>query len=135
VTARLLVVALLLGHALVHAAYLAPRPPATAGGPAWPFEFEHSWLLGPLGVTADASRVLGLALVALTIAGFALAAVAALGLAPTALWVPAITVGAAASIGLLVVFFHPWLALGVAMDLALLWVTLVAGWTPDQLAS
>ncbi|HYK95077.1 MAG TPA: hypothetical protein VE011_04295 [Candidatus Dormibacteraeota bacterium] len=131
--ARLLVVGLLLGHGLIHAAYLAPHPPVTAGGPAWPFQLGHSWLLGSLGMPAETNRVIGLGLVTLTIAGFGLAAVAALGIAPAALWAPAIAVGAAASLGLLVVFFHPWLALGVAIDIALLWVALIIGWTPGQL--
>ena len=27
---------LLLGHGLIHGAYLSPGPPATAGGPPWP---------------------------------------------------------------------------------------------------
>ena len=30
----------------------------------------------------------------------------------------------------LVIFFHPWIVLGLAIDAALLWVTLVVGWAP-----
>jgi hypothetical protein len=36
-------------------------------------------------------------------------------------------------LGLLILFFHPWLALGVAIDVVLLWAVLGARWTPDAL--
>jgi hypothetical protein len=36
--------------------------------------------------------------------------------------------------GLLIVFFHPWLAVGVAIDLVLIWAGLIADWTPQSLA-
>jgi hypothetical protein len=130
---RLVIAALLLGHALIHAAYLAPRPPATATGPAWPFELERSWLLGRLGSTEEAARVIGIGLVALTIGGFALASLAALGIAPAALWTAGLAAGAVASLAVLVLFFHPWLVLGVAIDLVVLWAALVARWAPEGL--
>ncbi|GEM_PF-915744 len=133
--ARLLVVGLVLGHGLIHAAYLAPRPPLTASGPAWPFELGHSWPLGSLGVSGDANRLVGVALVAVTIAGFALAAVAALGVAPADVWTAGIVVGAMASLALLVLFFHPWLVLGVAIDVVLLWAVLAVRWVPDNLTT
>ena len=131
--ARLLVVGLVLGHGLVHAAYLAPRPPVTAGGPAWPFELGYARLLDAMGLAGEASRLIGLALVAVAIGGFALAAVAALGVAPSVVWAAGIVVGAFASLALLVLFFHPWLAFGMVIDLILLWAVLVAGWAPDSL--
>jgi len=135
VIARLLVVGLLLGHGLIHASYVAPRPPLTAGGPQWPFELSHSWLLGAFGVSGEAARIVGLALVAVTIAGFALASVAALGLAPAGVWTAAVAVGAIASLALLVLFFHPWLVLGVVIDVVLLWVVFAVRWVPESLSS
>jgi hypothetical protein len=75
-------------------------------------------------------RRLALALVALTIAGFALAALAALGFLPTAVWPVAIAVGSVASLAVLAACFHPWLLLGVVIDVALLWACLVVGWQP-----
>jgi len=131
---RLLLVAFLLCHAAIHASFLAPRPPATAGGPSWPFELGRSWILTPLGLQPDLTRVLGMALVAATIGGFALAAIAALGLLPSGLWPPAAAVGAIASVALLLLFFHPWLVLGIAIDLGLLWAVLVADWMPQGIA-
>jgi hypothetical protein len=77
------------------------------------------------------TRWLGTALVAATLAGFTLAALAALGIGPAGLWSGALTLGAAASIGVLVLFFHPWLVLGFAIDAVVLWAALVARWAPD----
>ena len=71
-----------------------------------------------------------MALVVTTIAGFALAALSAVGLLPVSLWLPAIAIGAASSIGLLIAFFHPWLVLGIGIDLVLLWASVVVDWTP-----
>lgn len=132
---RLLIAAFLLAHAAIHAAFISPRPPATAGGPAWPFELSRSWILGPLGLDSELGRILGLALIAVTFGGFALAALAALGLVPAGIWPAAVTIGAVASIAVLALFFHPWLVLGVAIDLALLWAVLVANWAPEGVAS
>src|SRR5689334_18120200 len=73
-TGRLVVAGLLLAHGLIHLAFVAPRPAPTPGGPPWPFDLGQSWLLAQLGVSADLARILGLALVAATVAGFALAA-------------------------------------------------------------
>jgi hypothetical protein len=131
---RLLLAAFLLAHAAIHAGFVSPRPPATAGSPAWPFELGRSWILGPLGLDSGFGRTLGLALVALTLGGFALAALAALGLLPAGLWPVAVTIGALASIAVLAVFFHPWLVLGVAIDLALLWAVLAANWAPEGMS-
>lgn len=127
---KLAVAGFLLAHAAIHAGFVSPRPPVTAGGPEWPFELR-SWLLGPAGLDADTARVLGMALVALTIAGFALAAVTALGIAPSGLWPASVAIGAVASIALLGLFFHPWLVLGIAIDVALLWAVLLVRWTPE----
>ena len=33
-----LIAAALLAHAAIHASFIAPRPPVTAGGSIWPFE-------------------------------------------------------------------------------------------------
>jgi hypothetical protein len=44
-------------------------------------------------------------------------------------------VGAGASLAMLVLFFHPWLALGLAIDAVLLWAVLANGWRPDGIAS
>jgi hypothetical protein len=126
---RLLFAAFLLAHGAIHACFLSRRPPPSADGPEWPFELGRSWVLTPLGLRPESTRVVGTALVAATIAAFALAALSTTGVMATGLWAPALAAGAVASLALLVLFFQPWLALGVLIDLGLLW-SVVAGWGP-----
>lgn len=128
---RLFIAAFLLAHGSIHASFLAKRPPATAGGPPWPFDLSRSWVLTPLGMQSELTRLVGIGLVAATIASFAFAAVAAAGTVPAGLWGPATATGAIASAALLGLFFRPTLALGVLIDLGLLWVVVIAGWAPD----
>jgi hypothetical protein len=127
---RLAFAAVLLVHALIHVSFMAPPPPATAGGPSWPFSTSESWLLTRLRIGPDTGRVFALALVATTCAGFLLATLCVFGVVPAGIWVPATVIGAVSSLGLLIACFHPWLALGVGIDLVLLWACLVAGWSP-----
>jgi hypothetical protein len=133
VITKLAIAAFLLAHAGLHAGFVSPRPPASAGGPAWPFDVGGSWLLTRLGVDGEIPRILAITLIAATITGYALAALAAAGVAPDVIWGPALVTGSIASIALLGVFFHPWLVLGVAIDVVLLWSVLVAGWSPNRL--
>jgi hypothetical protein len=127
----LLLAAFLLGHGLIHIAFVRPPLPANADGPSWPFATERSWLIDALEVRPEGARVLAMALVAVTLAGCALAAVVALGVVP-GLWVPAIAIGSTASLALLIAFFHPWLVIGIGIDVVLLWATFVAGWVPSS---
>ncbi len=85
---RLAFAGFLMAHALIHGAFLVPTPAATAGGPAWPFSTSESWLFTRFGVSSDIARLVALALVATTLAGFALAALSVLGLAPASAWLP-----------------------------------------------
>jgi hypothetical protein len=126
----LLLVAFLLAHAAIHVGFIAPRPRATAGGPAWPFDVQRSWLLGRIGVDEDSARVVAIALVAVTLAAFGVAGIAAFGVLPSLFWTAAVTVGVTGSLSLLLLFFHPWLALGVVIDVALIWIVLFQGWQP-----
>ena len=129
----LAVAGLLLAHGLVHVSFLSPRPPATAGGPTWPFDLRQSLLLRMLGLRAVPPRALGMALVAVTVGGYVLAALAQLGVGPASLWAPAVAIGSIASLALLAIYFHRWLVLGVAIDAILLYAVLIAGWTPAAL--
>lgn len=128
-----LVAGLPLGHALIHASYLAPAPATRPGAPAWPFHLERSWLLTPFGIGQGTSRMIGSVLVAATIGGFALAAVAALGIVPAGLWQVGIVLGAVASVATLGLYFHRWLVVGLAIDILLLWSVVAGGWVPDGL--
>lgn len=128
---RLVLAGFLLGHAAIHAGFLSPRPPDTVTGPPWPFDLARSWLLTPLGTPPEALRAVGIALFAATLAGFALAALAAVGFLPVALWQLGTVVGAAASLAMLTLFFHPWLLVGIAIDVIALWAVIGGGWSPS----
>ena len=125
--------AFLVAHALIHLSFVSPRPEAAAGRPAWPFDLGRSWILTPLRVPPSRLHTIGMVLLVLTLAGATLAAVTALGIGPASLFVPAVVLCAVASAGMLLLFFHPWLTLGIAIDVALLWAVLVAGWRPEGL--
>lgn len=131
--ATLLLALFLVAHGAIHLSFLAPRPPVTADGPPWPFVLDRSWVLSPRGVRPELTRILGLALAAVTFAAFVLAAAEVLGLVPVSLWVPAIALGTGTSIALLALFFHPWLVLGVVIDAALLGAVFIAEWSPPSI--
>jgi hypothetical protein len=132
---KLFLAAFLFLHGALHVSYLAPRPPATPGGPDWPFNLERSWLLTASSVAPELTRMLGLALVVMTLAAFTVAAAAMLGIIPGGMWPVGVALGAGSSLALLVLFFHPWLVIGVVIDLALLVVVLIARWAPDSLGT
>lgn len=131
---KYLVAGFLLAHAAVHLGFVS-SPPATAGGPQWPFELGRSWALTPLGLDGAASRPLAIALLAVVFAGYAVAALASAGLLPSGLFVGGVVAGSVASVAMLVLFFHPWLLIGVALDVVLVWAVLIARWLPEGLGS
>jgi hypothetical protein len=132
---KILLAAFLAAHGLIHLSYLAPAPPRTAGGPEWPFDVTHSWLVTALGMDAAAMRPLATALVIITTVALLGAAAVAMGWLSSTLWLPLLVAGTVGSLVTLALFFHPWLVVGIAIDLVLLWTTLVAGWAPAALDS
>jgi hypothetical protein len=123
--------AFLIGHALIHALYLSPAPPRTADGPEWPFEMGQSWLVTVADLDPALVRTLGTAMVLATLALLVAAGLATIGwLVPSEWWSALVAAGAVASAMTLVMFFHPWIVLGLAIDSVLLWATLVTGWSP-----
>lgn len=124
----------LFGHGWVHVTYLLPqRNPAAQPISASdnPFRLDRSWVLGPSKVDARSMRAMGTALVALVIVGFALAALATIGVVvPAAMWGGLVMVSALASLVLLGVFFSPELLLGLAINVALIWLVAIVNWHP-----
>ena len=116
----MIVAALVFLHGAIHLSFLAPRPPATAGGPPWPFTLERSWVLSRVDAASQSTRPLGLALTAATVVALTCGAMSLAGFLPWALWPPVVAIGAGTSLALLVLFFHPWLVLGIVIDLGLL---------------
>jgi hypothetical protein len=128
---RLLFSALLVGHALIHTGFISPKP-TTTGGPPWPFALDHSWLLTRLGLDASVSRGIGVMLLVILVAGYAAAILATLGFLGGPAFGAGIVLGSGASLVLLALFFHPWLIVGVALDVVLLIAVLAAGWRVES---
>ena len=129
---NLLLGAFLFGHALIHASYMSPAPPRTADGPEWPFEMARSWLVTGIGADPALVRALGTGLVIATIALLVAAGLATVGwIVPTDWWRQLVVGGAVASALTLMLFFHPWIILGLVIDAALLWAVVVVGWSPS----
>jgi hypothetical protein len=117
---RVTIAVLLLVHGLVHAAiYATPKDPTK---PA-PFDPARSWALAGQAAAAPmrrASALIGLAVAAgYTAAGSML-------LIDQEGWTAAAVAAASAALVLKVLWFNPWLTLGVALDLAVL--AAAAGW-------
>ncbi|MDQ3662096.1 MAG: hypothetical protein M3454_13780 [Actinomycetota bacterium] len=120
--ARLLLAGFLIAHGLIHAAiYAIPKDPDK---PA-PFDPSHSWAFAAVHVAERPARTFGVRVPWLTALLFAGAGIALL--VHSSVWV-SIAVCAAA-IGLLLkgLFFHPWLILGVLIDIGVVWAA-TAGW-------
>jgi hypothetical protein len=105
----------LIAHGLVHLLYLLPRP---ENDPTYPFVPETRWFSGAVGLEAGAAKTtaaalsIGVALVFL-ISGIAV-------FANADIWAAAAAVGSLLSLTLLVLFYHPWLSIGVVIDIAIL---------------
>jgi len=111
----------LIAHGLVHLLYLAPRP---EGDPNYPFVPEGRWFSRAVGLQPSAAKAIAGTLaiscaVAFVISGIAL-------LANAELWESAAVVGSVISLVLMLLFFHPWLLLGIAIDTAI--VASVVSW-------
>jgi hypothetical protein len=117
---------LLIAHGLVHLMYVAPD----ADDPDAPFTLHGSWLPG------GSARPVALALIAATVAAFALLGLAVWGVPGlSGAWAMLATAGAAASLALLVAFWDTRLLFGVVVDVALLALVVTRpGWT-DRIAT
>jgi hypothetical protein len=121
----------LAAHGLVHALYLAPRPPSNPGAPQWPFDMGRSWLVTQASLPSRTVTIAGTLLIGLTVIGFGLSAFAALGwIVPSEWWEPLVVGSAAASAVLLGLFFHPYLIVGFLIDAVLVWAVVVMSWNP-----
>jgi hypothetical protein len=133
---KLVLALFLAAHGLIHASFLSPAPPRTAGGPEWPFELTRSWLVTGLQLDPGLVRGAGIGLAAASAALFVLAALSTGGwLVPPSWWAGLVVIGGISSLVTLAFFFHPWLVLGLLIDAVLVWLVLGAGWTPDRIGT
>jgi len=128
-----LLAAFLLGHGLVHVMFAVPAPaaPAPAGGMEYPFDIQRSWLVANHLADVSVVRVLVVALVMAAVLGYGLTALSTLGiLVPQGAW-PLLLIASTVASGLLMVIgLAPALALGIAIDAALLILVFSAAWRP-----
>ena len=126
--------AFLAGHGLIHIMFAVPRPAsatATTNGTQYPFDASESWLVSNRTVDLGSLKAIVVALVVVTVVGYALAAMATLGLlVPASVWGLLVVGSTATSLMLLVISINPALAIGIAIDAALLWVALAGSWSP-----
>ncbi|MGZ5368274.1 MAG: hypothetical protein ACXWDC_03980 [Aeromicrobium sp.] len=121
VVVRVVTGILLLAHGLVHLLYLASG--------VREFSLDRSWL-----VPETARRPLGIGLMAATVAAFALLALAVWGVPGLSAAWPAVTmVATLLSALLLILFWNTWLALGLAIDLALMTIAVLRPHWAEQL--
>lgn len=114
--------AFLLAHGLLHASYFTPKP----DDPNYPFSFSKGWFADLAGQSAG---IVGTMLCLITITAFILAALGVFGVGGLNEFAQiSVTIGAVASLLLLVLFWHPWLILGVLIDLILLVGIQLYGW-------
>ena len=117
VVIRIVAGILLLAHGLVHLLYLVPE----ADDPGYPFNLDSSWLL-----PASARRPVALVLLAATLAGFALLALAVWGVPGLSSNWPLLAILAASlSLALLAAFWDVRLIVGVLIDVAIIVVAVI----------
>ena len=96
----------LIAHGLVHlAVWVAPAPPDA------PFDSRHSWIFGEVEALSRAAAVIACGI--LVIAGILVLAGAGAGAALAA-------IGAALSLLLVVITFHPWFTVAVGINVAII---------------
>lgn len=125
----------LIAHGLAHAGLAAapnPDDPGTKPG-AFFTTLERSWLLPKLGLNALIIQWIGVILVALSTLGFIFAGLGVFGIAGfEIIWQTVAVVSACVSLVLVILFWNPWLPVGVLIDLGILFALLWTGW-PGQI--
>ena len=123
----------IIAHGLVHTVLAVAPNPADANAKPGAFftASERSWLLPSFGLNATAIQWIGIILVALSTLGFILAGLGIFGIAGlNIIWRTVAIISASVSLSLLILFWHPWLPVGVLIDIAILFSLLWAKWTP-----
>jgi hypothetical protein len=116
-TWRWIVGLLFMAHGLIHGSYLSTPPTPKPGAPQWPFHIDRSPVLSALRFGRQQVKSIGTFLVVAVVAGFV---VAGLGfLANQGWWPPLVVTAAVASFLLLGLFYHPWLTLGLVIDIVI----------------
>ena len=121
----------LIAHAVAHAGLAAapiPKDPNPKPG-AFFTEVSRSWLFQKLEVEGAITKKIGIILVILTVLGFILAGLGGLRI-PGLNQIWSTTAGLSAGVSLvpLILFWHPWLFVGVLIDFGLLFLLFLNKW-------
>ncbi len=121
----------IIAHGLVHAILaIAPNPADPSAKPGAFFTTaERSWLLPQFGLNASTIQWIGVILVGLSTLGFILAGLGIFGITGlSTIWRTVAIFSAILSLLLLITFWHPWLTVGVLIDIVTLVALLVVNW-------
>ena len=112
-------------HGLVHAAvWAAPMDDEAT------FDPKRSWLLDGLGL-GGGTRTLSILLALVAMVGFVAVGVGLF--AQQGWWRPLAVAAAAVSLGLILLYFNPWLSVGLAIEVLVLAAVLWADWPSQDL--
>ena len=122
---RILIALFLIAHGWIHYSLTkVPTPaPDALRTPFWPglgrADIDPLWLASRLGLAPATVRVIGIILWIATVAGFCIAGLALIILpGQPMIWQTTAVFGATASLLLLIFYWHPWLVMGVLINLA-----------------
>lgn len=121
----------LMAHGLVHAGLAAaPNPDGPNSKPGTFFTVvDRSWFLHWLGLTGTAVHWIGITLVTLSTLGFVLTGLGILGVAGlSVIWRTIAIISAGISLSLLIIFWHPWLPVGVLINIVTPTALLFTNW-------
>ena len=133
---RILIGIFLIAHGLVHSGLAAAPIPNDSNSKPGAFFTDptRSWLLSRIGLNTSAIRITGIVLVALATLSFITAGLGILGVfGLESIWRAMTVVSAGLSLLLLVVFWHPWLFVGVLLNIGILIALLWLHWPSPKL--
>jgi hypothetical protein len=128
---KMIIALFLILHGLVHGILaMVPNPNAPDAGFA--SFFSRSWLLNSLGFSESAGKPIAIILAIIATLGFVATGLALLDLlVPFDWWSVLATVSAVISLLLLIIFWHPYLIIGILIDAVILVTVLFTDWSPD----
>ncbi len=126
----------IIAHGLVHSILAVAPNPADPDAKVGLFfaSVDRSWILPRLGLNPGVIQAIGVILVALSTLGFLLAGLGILGVGGLSMiWRTVAVVSSIISSLLLIIFWHPWLPVGLVIDVLTVVGLLVIKWPPVDL--
>ena len=119
-------------HGLTHSILaMVPSPNAPGAGVATFFSGLGSWLLTRLGLSESASKPIAIVLAVIATLGFVTAGLAIFDvLIPFDWWRALAIASAVVSLLLVIIFWHPYLIVGLLIDGAVLVTLIFTNWPP-----